>query len=97
MHFLMASNYLRKSYKQRLPQTENQLNTTNYIPVRHMVSSAFGTLVLTLFLSRPSRHFPLDCAALRYRAYIHSLRGCQKTRTVGNDFSATHFRRRKEG
>lgn len=49
MHFSMASNYLRKSYKQRLPQTESLLNTANYIPVRQMVSSTFGTLVLSFF------------------------------------------------
>lgn len=51
MHFSMASNYLRKSYKQRLPQTESLLNTANYIPVRQMVSSTFGTLVLSFFSS----------------------------------------------
>jgi hypothetical protein len=44
------------------------------------------------FLSCPSCHFPLDFAALPCRPYRRPLHGCPKTRTVGNVFSATHFK-----
>lgn len=45
------------------------------------------------FLSCPSCHFPLDFAGLPYRPYRHSLHGCPKTRSIGNAFSATRFRK----
>lgn len=48
---------------------------------------------IDFFLSRPSCHFPLDFAGLRYRPYRHSLHGCPKMRTIGNAFSATRFRK----
>ena len=52
--------------------------------------------MLTFPFSRPSCHFPLDCVALRRHPYSHSLRGRSKTDTVGNDYSASHFRGRKD-